>query len=372
MPRKGDRRPNHVWPKKPAAKGFGSGRVTAAAARDGRARLGRLEARMDALPVAGRQHRLAGLCRGRAAEKLAAGQPAAERRPSTRRPGRPRPSSGQIVLESKGHIIPAHQILVSPKVSGMVVKLLITESQRVGRGDVLAESEEREYRADATRPPRRRNRRAEPRRVQRGLQPEEIEQTRPNWPRSGPVGLAEGRLPPPDSPRTRWDLRRSRCGPGRVRGHATPRPAAGIGRQAGGRGPAGRADRRRRRPGRPGRGRSWPRPSGAPSNCVIRRSPGRYSKRTPRKATLVNPVAMQGFYSLCEMADLSDLEVKLMIPEREVSKISNRAAKSAARPCQPRLQRLRLAADAHGRPQQGRHSRPREAAQSPPTKKASI
>ena len=40
-------------------------------------------------------------------------------------------SSGDLALEAKGYIIPAHQILVSPKVGGMVVKLRIIESQRV-------------------------------------------------------------------------------------------------------------------------------------------------------------------------------------------------------------------------------------------------
>ena len=89
-------------------------------------------------------------------KKLAAGQPAAKAAPVKAALGAraaAAASSGQIVLESKGHIIPAHQILVSPKVSGMVVKLLITESQRVGRGDVLAELEDTEYRATATGPP---------------------------------------------------------------------------------------------------------------------------------------------------------------------------------------------------------------------------
>ncbi len=59
--------------------------------------------------------------------------------------------SGGFALESKGYIIPAHQILVSPKVGGMVVKLRITESQRVKKGDVLAELEDTEFRADRDR-----------------------------------------------------------------------------------------------------------------------------------------------------------------------------------------------------------------------------
>ena len=56
--------------------------------------------------------------------------------------------SGGIALEAKGYIIPAHQILVSPQVGGMVVKLRIIESQRVVKDEVLAELEETQYRAD--------------------------------------------------------------------------------------------------------------------------------------------------------------------------------------------------------------------------------
>ena len=46
------------------------------------------------------------------------------------------------------------------------------------------------------------------------------------------------------------------------------------------------------------------------------------TQKNAEEGSLVNPVAMQGFYSLCEMADLSDLEVDLMIQERDISKIS--------------------------------------------------
>ena len=60
-------------------------------------------------------------------------------------------SSGGLALEAKGYIIPTHQILVSPKVNGMVVKLRITESDRVKKGDVLAELEDTEYRTDRDR-----------------------------------------------------------------------------------------------------------------------------------------------------------------------------------------------------------------------------
>ena len=112
-----------------------------------------------------------------------------------------------------------------------------------------------------------------------------------------------------------------RCGPEQVRGHATPRPAAGIGRQAGGRGPAG--ERIAAAAAQVGQAEAeLAKAQWRSSNCVICAPvSGTILKKNAEEGSLVNPVAMQGFYSLCEMADLSDLEVELMIPEREVSKI---------------------------------------------------
>jgi multidrug resistance efflux pump len=57
-------------------------------------------------------------------------------------------SSGEVVLESKGYVIPVHQIKVSPKVGGMVTKLYIIEGQRVKENEVLAELETVDYQAD--------------------------------------------------------------------------------------------------------------------------------------------------------------------------------------------------------------------------------
>lgn len=87
--------------------------------------------------------------------------------------------SGRFALESKGYIIPAHQILVSPKVNGMVVKLRITESQRVQKGDVLAEFEDNEFRADRDRAKASLElARQNLTELERGFRPEEIDQAR--------------------------------------------------------------------------------------------------------------------------------------------------------------------------------------------------
>ncbi|HTI52114.1 MAG TPA: biotin/lipoyl-binding protein, partial [Planctomycetaceae bacterium] len=72
--------------------------------------------------------------------------------------------SGGVALESKGYIVPAHQILVSPKVSGMVKYLRVQkpdlppeegvpleEGMRVQKGDILAQLESTDYEADVAR-----------------------------------------------------------------------------------------------------------------------------------------------------------------------------------------------------------------------------
>src|SRR4051812_9737137 len=60
-------------------------------------------------------------------------------------------SSGEIAHESKGYVVPAHQILVSPKVPGMITMLRIEEGQRVQKDDVLAQLETTDYDADYSR-----------------------------------------------------------------------------------------------------------------------------------------------------------------------------------------------------------------------------
>jgi multidrug resistance efflux pump len=56
-------------------------------------------------------------------------------------------AAGDVVLESKGYIIPAHQIQVSPKVGGMVIQLNIEEGRKVKEGEVLAVLEKTNYEA---------------------------------------------------------------------------------------------------------------------------------------------------------------------------------------------------------------------------------
>ena len=58
------------------------------------------------------------------------------------------------------------------------------------------------------------------------------------------------------------------------------------------------------------------------SNCVIRAPiSGTILKKNAEEGNIVNPIAFNGSFSLCDMADLSDLEVDLNVQERDISLI---------------------------------------------------
>jgi multidrug resistance efflux pump len=57
------------------------------------------------------------------------------------------PEEPASVLQLKGYAVPARQIQVSPRVAGQVVKLFIKEGQKVRKGDVLAQLDTTEYQA---------------------------------------------------------------------------------------------------------------------------------------------------------------------------------------------------------------------------------
>ncbi len=68
----------------------------------------------------------------------------------TRASSAPAAAAGTTVLESKGYIIAAHQIQVSPiEVSGLVKELFIEEGKRFKKGDVLAVLDRTSFEADA-------------------------------------------------------------------------------------------------------------------------------------------------------------------------------------------------------------------------------
>ena len=87
-----------------------------------------------------------------------------------------------IALEAKGYIIPVHQILVSPKVNGMIVRLPIQEGMRIKKGDVVAELEDTDYRADYQRAVASLDAARQTLLDERDSAPKRLPRPRPTWP----------------------------------------------------------------------------------------------------------------------------------------------------------------------------------------------
>jgi multidrug resistance efflux pump len=234
-------------------------------------------------------------------------------------------ASGDVCLESKGYVIPVHQIQVSPKVSGMVIKLRFEEGQRVQKGDVLAELEPVDYVTDRDRCKglldAARQRLLE---LQRGNRPEEIEAAKADlaeseanrqqlyleWKRnvnlrnSNAVAArdyeqAYGAFKAMDRhvERLRQNLRLMIEGPRKEKVDAAKSEVA----QA-------EADLAKG---------EW-----RLENCTVRAPiSGTILTKYAEEGNIVNQMALNLKGSLCDMADLSDLEVDLNIQERDIAKV---------------------------------------------------
>lgn len=234
-------------------------------------------------------------------------------------------SSGDVVLESKGYVIPAHQILVSPKVTGMVRELNLEEGATVREGDILAILESDEFQADHNRALANLDAsRQKLRELENGWRPDEIKQAEaelaeakaqlldlePNYLRVKELvarKVANDReLQQAESAylttmrrvdRLTLALKLMREGP-RVERIEQARAEvkqyeAEVAKAA------------------------W-----RLNNCTIRAPiSGTILKKNAERGNIVNPMAFNGSFSLCELADLSDLEIDLAIQERDVSRI---------------------------------------------------
>lgn len=237
----------------------------------------------------------------------------------------PTSSPGGVVLESKGYIVPAHQILVSPKISGMIVTLSIEEGRRVKKGEILAEIEKTDYQADVDRAQANlaaaRERLGE---LTAGYRPEEIEQAKAelaeaeaqraqleaeftrNQRLRDSRSLAAREFEQAESAFKAMDRRVARLrnayqliveGPRKERIQAAKNDVQQF-----------EAELSKAK---------W-----RLDNCTIR-SPisGTILKKNAEEGNIVNPVAFNGSFSLCDMADLSDLEVDLSIQERDIARV---------------------------------------------------
>lgn len=235
--------------------------------------------------------------------------------------------SGDAVLESKGYIIPAHQIQVSPKVGGMILKLHIKEEgQRVEKDEPLAELETVDYKADRDSMQgmldNARQRFAE---LKNGSRPEEIQQ-----------GKAEMEEAEANLRQLKLDFERNKL----LRGDALSKKdfeAAEFAFRAAEK----RLDQKRQAYKLLVEGPRQEKIAAAAAevkqreadlakaqwkldNCVVRAPiKGTILTKKAEEGNIVNPAAFSNGLSasVCEMADLSDLEVDLNIQERDISVI---------------------------------------------------
>lgn len=236
------------------------------------------------------------------------------------------PASGQIVLESRGYIVPAKTILVSPKVSGMVVELNIEEGKRVTKGDVLAVIESPEYQSEFDRQTALLN--ASKQRLlelERGSRPEEVSQA------EAELSEAQTQLEE-DERQYKRQLQLAKQNAG-TEAALTQAETMFLGQQ--------------RRVERSKLGlellRQGPRAERVEvaraevkqvqadlmraewrlGNCTIKAPiTGTILRKNAEEGNIVNSVAFNGSYSICEMADLADLEVDLKILESDIRKVT--------------------------------------------------
>jgi multidrug resistance efflux pump len=238
-------------------------------------------------------------------------------------------SSGEMVLERKGYVIPAHQILVSPKVSGMIVQLGdgkrdLEEGMRVQKDDVLAVLESVNYQADydhckaSVNSAWQRfielytgNREQEIRQARGAL--DEMEANRKqlylDWQRNSRLrgaAVAERDMELAESQYKAMDRKVEQMRQAyslMLEGVRLERIEAAWADLE-----LAEADMIKAK---------W-----NLDNCIIRAPvSGTILTKKAEIGNLVNSIAFNGSTSLCEMADLSDLEIDISIEEREVSKI---------------------------------------------------
>lgn len=230
-----------------------------------------------------------------------------------------------LVHTDSGYIIPAHQILVSPKVSGMIMTLNVEEGLRVKKGEVLAVLEAVDYDADVRRSEATlqlsRKRLEE---LVRGTRPEEIKQAEAelaetqanlddlerNYKRNKDLFAKKGA--------TEQELLSSEANVFAMRRRlsklnstlALLREGPRVERIEQAKAEVQQADADLSKA-------LW-----RQSNCTIKAPiSGTILKKNAEEGNIVNPIAFNGSFSLCEMADLSDLEVDLSVQESNISKV---------------------------------------------------
>lgn len=239
----------------------------------------------------------------------------------------PATPQGEIALEAKGYIMPAHQSLVSPKVSGMIVELLIEEGRRFNAGDLLAVIEKKEYQFDldrataAEQAAAARWREAKRRFVDLELEvkqaqaqidevTEQLKQIQQDWDRKKALrqtgNVTEQELEMVESNLQVALKRKTQLEFAKQLLQSAARQERLDAAQGDWDSAKAEVDKAK-----------W-----KVDNCrIVAPIKGTILRKNAEKGNNVNPIAQMGTTSLCEMADLSDLEVELNIPERDIAVI---------------------------------------------------
>jgi HlyD family secretion protein len=240
-------------------------------------------------------------------------------------------AAGQIALEAKGYIVPAHQILVSPKISGMIVRLRtadgepLQEGKRVKKDEVLAELEDTDYQADLARAKAllesAKQRWTE---LDNGSRAEEIREAKAEVEEAKTqqeqlhrdYERAQRLMQTTAVSKEEFEQTKSKLDAMQQRVERLKNASILVEKGA-------RDERRRVALAEIQQAEAdvakaqW-----RLDNCKIRAPvTGTILKKNAEEGNVVNPIAFNGSFSLCEMADLSDLEVDLTIQERDISHI---------------------------------------------------
>lgn len=235
-----------------------------------------------------------------------------------------RSTPADIVLENKGYIVPAHQILVSPKVTGTILELNIEEGMSIREGFEIARLESTEYEADRDRA-----------QALHDNARHRLAELTDSWPKE--IGKAQADLGEANETLldlkrifdrnvelsremlvTRQELQQSesqyKAQLQKIEGlklslellENGPREQRIKAAQAELDQAAAELAKAEWRLG----------------NCIVKAPiDGTILKKNAERGNVVNPVAFNGSFSLCEMADLTDLEADLSVQERDISKV---------------------------------------------------
>ena len=237
------------------------------------------------------------------------------------------PAAADVVLESKGYIVPVHEILVSPKVAGMVLSLDIVEGKHVERGHVLAELESVDYKAELDRAKATldgakqkllelengsRKEEIEEASAELAEASEQVNQLRSTWERTkklhdlGTRVVTDNEYEIAQSAYLAMARRVERLGSAFSLMKIGPRPEKID---------AARADVALAQA-------DFDKAKWRFENCIVRAPvSGTILKKNAEEGNIVNPIVFQGSYSICTMANLADLEVDLNIQERDISNV---------------------------------------------------